>query len=353
MPRERTFWLILASLILAGFVASLFGQRPHTEQVTLSPEAPPLESQKSIARVWKEAEFKKIAAIPTGQGSRLERPTLLRTDRQRNLYVLDSEHRRIERISPSGELLATYASDFQNPSDVVVAESGEVWVCDPAPQQITVFSPKGRIARVIRLEAMPMRIALDPKGGFLAMLHAEGAQLFRRYSPEGRPLEAFGTFFPEARQNALTADGWFLPIGSGAIAYPFENAGLLASYSLDGRLRFFRETIDPAPLPVIAIDAAGGQRMAAKARRSTLSSSVLGDEIYLLGPQGKKSTRVLDVYGAKDGSYRYSLAPPDRDLRSFALAPGILYGASRHGLTIWHYSPPPLSRTSSASAVSF
>lgn len=354
MPRERTFWLLLGTLILAGFVVSWFSNRVRTEQLILAPEAPPLEPQKVTARVWREVRFEQISSIPTGQGTSLERPTFLRVDRQGNLFVLDSADRQIEKISAAGEPLATYGpADFQNPSDFAVAESGEVWVCDPNSKQITIFSPGGQIARVIRLDARPIRIILDARGGFLVLQDAGASGLFHRYSAEGRPLGSFGTFFPDALQNSLTADGWLLGIGSRASAHAFRHAGLLASYTQDGRLRFFRETIDPVPLPKITIDSAGSQRMDRKRRRSALSVSALGDEIYLLGTEGTKSTRVLDVYGAEDGSYRFSLASPDHGLHSLTMAPGRLYGARQHDLTIWRYSLLPPLRTPSAAAVHY
>lgn len=354
MPRVQTFWLLLVSLILAGFVASWFNDRVRTEQLSLAPEAPPLEPQKVTARVWREARFEQVSAIPTGQGTSLERPTFLRVDRQGNLFVLDSADRQIEKRSAAGELLETYGpADFQNPSDFTVSENGEVWVCDPNSEQITIFSPGGQIARVIRLDAMPLRIALDARGGFLAILHAGDSGLFRRYSAEGRALQSFGTFFPSPLQNSLTADGWLLGIGSGAFAYPFRHAGLLASYTQDGRLRFFRGTIDPVLLPEIAIDSSGGQRKDRKNRLSALSASALGGEIYLLGTEERKGTRVLDVYSAKDGSYQYSLTPPGHSLHSLALAPGRLYGAGEHDLTTWRYFPSASSTTPSAAAVHY
>lgn len=354
MPRERTFWLLLVSLILAGFIASWFSNRVRTEQLTLAPEAPPLEPQKVTARVWREARFEQLFAIPTGQGTSLERPSFLRVDPQGNLFVLDSADRQIEKISAAGELLGTYGpADFQNPSDFAVAENGEVWVCDPNSKQITIFSPGGQVARVIRLDVIPVRIALDTRGGFLAMLHVGGSGLFRRYSAEGRPLESFGTFFPAALQNSLTADGWLLGIDSGAFAFPFRHAGLLASYTLDGRLRFFRATIDPVLLPEIAIDSNGGQRTDRKRRLSALSAGALGGEIYLLATEGRGRTRLLDIYSAEDGSYQYSLTPPDQGIHSLALAPGRLYGARQHDLAIWQYSPLPLPLTPSAAAVHY
>jgi hypothetical protein len=43
----------------------------------------------------------------------------------------------------------------------------------------------------------------------------------------------------------------------------------------------------------------------------------------------------LDVYGAADGSYRYSMKPPEPDARYVVLTEDRLYSASKRGLTIW------------------
>jgi hypothetical protein len=123
-------------------------------------------------------------------------------------------------------------------------------VLDPDRRRITVLSPQGAVAR---------RIALDGRNGFVAALHRSGKRLFQRFSASGEPGAAFGTFFQEEVQSSLTADGWIVPSGPDAFVYPFRHVGLLASYTVDGRLRFFRRTIDPLRLPPVHFDTAGGQ----------------------------------------------------------------------------------------------
>ena len=39
MPRERTFWMVLASLVLVGIVAGSFTRRTGTYPLTLAPGA--------------------------------------------------------------------------------------------------------------------------------------------------------------------------------------------------------------------------------------------------------------------------------------------------------------------------
>lgn len=334
MPRERVFWLVLASLILAGLAASFFGDRPRTVPLTLSPEAPPLVAQTAAARSWREARFERIADIPAGETLPLRNPTLLRLDGRRNLYVLDSGESQVERYSLDGKLAAVYGpADLGNPSDVAVAEDGSVQVLDPDRRRITVFSPQGTIARRISLDRNVFRIALDGQGGFVAALHRSGKHLFQRFSGSGEPGVSFGTFFPEELQSSLTADGWIVPTGPDTFAYPFRHAGILASYTVDGRLRFFRRTIDPLRLPPVHFDAAGLQTINPAEPQASFSASVVGPDLFVLDAASKD--RVLDVYDVETGTYRWSLRPPEPDARYVVLTADRLFSASRRGVTIW------------------
>lgn len=335
MPRERVFWLVLASLILAGLAASFFGGRPRTVQLALSPEAPPLVAQTAVARSWREARFEPIATIPAGESLPLRNPTLLRLDGRGNLYVLDSGESQVERYSLDGRLASVYGpADLGNPSDVAVGEDGSVRVLDPDRRRITVFSPQGAIARRIDLDRNIFRIALDGRNGFVAVLHRSGKHLFQHFSAGGEPGAAFGIFFPEETQSSLTADGWIVPTGPDAFVYPFRHAGLLASYTLDGRPRFFRRTIDPLRLPPVRFDTAGGQTIDPAAPQASFSASVVGRDLFVLSA-GNGKDRVIDVYDVETGSYRESLRPPEPDARYVVLTADRLFSASHRGVTIW------------------
>ena len=335
MPRERVFWVVLASLILAGLAASFLGDRPRTVPLTLSPEAPPLVAQTAAARSWREARFEPIAGIPAGERLPLRNPTLLRLDGRGNLYVLDSGESQVERYSLDGRPASVYGpADLGNPSDVAVGEDGSVRVLDPDRRRITVFSPQGTVASRIDLDRAVFRFALDGQNGFVAALHRSGKSLFQRFSAGGEPGAAFGTFFPEEVQSSLTADGWIIPTGPDAFVYPFRHAGLLASYTFEGRPRFFRRTIDPLRLPPVRYDAAGLQTIDPAAPQASFSASVVGRDLFVLSAASGKD-RVVDVYDVETGSYRWSLRPPEPDARYVVLTADRLFSASRRGVTIW------------------
>ena len=334
MPRERGFWVVLASLIVAGLVASFFGGRPRTVRLTLSPEAPPLVAQTATARSWREARFERIAAIPAGETLPLRNPTLLRLDGRGNLYVLDSGESQVERYTLDGQPGAVYGpADLGIPSDVAVAEDGTVQVLDPDRRRITVFSSQGAVVRRIALDRNVFRISLDGRNGFVAVLHRSGKHLFQRFSANGEPGATFGTFFPEEVQSSLTADGWIVPSGPDSFVYPLRHVGILASYTFDGGLRFFRRTIDPLRLPPVHFDTAGGQTIGPTEPQASFSASVVGPDLFVLDASQKD--RVIDVYDAATGSYRWSMHPPEPDARYVVLTADRLFSASRRGVTIW------------------
>ncbi|HWN42822.1 MAG TPA: hypothetical protein VNW71_11410 [Thermoanaerobaculia bacterium] len=333
MPRERTFWMVLASLVVVGVIAGSFSRRAGTYPLELAPGSPQPVPQNARERVWKEAAFERAAEIPVGEN--LDLPTLLRVGPGGTVYVLDSGISRVLRLSPEGQVLTTYGDpSIANPTDVAVGPDGEVWVCDLDRQQIAVFSAAGRLLRKIEPDPPVARLALGPGDGFVATGSTGGEGLFRRYSEEGKLGSAFGNLFPEDLQTSMAADGWIVPGGDGFL-YPFRNAGLLISYTWDGRLRFFRQTIDPVSLPKVRVDSAGRQTVP-DATLVSISGSVVGDDLYIFGG----SRKVLDVYGVKTGSYRYSLRPPEEDARYVVLTEDRLYSASRRGVTVWRPRNP-------------
>jgi hypothetical protein len=329
MPRERTFWMVLASLVIVGVVAGSFGRRAATYPLTLAPGAPSPRPQETRERIWKEAGFERIATVPVGLA------TLLRPGPGGDVYVLDSGRSRVLRLSPEGRILTTYGDpSLGNPTDVAVGADGEVWVCDLDHNGIAVFSAAGGLIRRIDLDppAGRLALALAPEG-FVATSIAGGKGLFRKYSAEGEFQGSFGALFSEELQTSIAADGWIVP-GMDGFFYPLRNAGLLVSYGWDGRLRFFRQTIDPVPLPKVRVDAAGRQSVP-DATVVSISGSVVGDDLFVL-----TGGRVLDVYDVETGSYRYSLHPPEEDARYVVLAEERLYSASKRGVTVWKPRSP-------------
>lgn len=340
MPRQRGFWLLLGSLLLVGVIASLYGHRPRTVRLGLSAGAPVPVPQSTGGRVWKEASFEKVVSVPAGEGRPLKRPTVLRLDEEGSIFVLDSADREVERYSPSGELSGVYGSDeIQNPSDVNIDSGGRVWICDPAPKRLFVFSPQGKVIHRVSFDRMVWRMIQGPGGDLVATVPSGGEFLFQRFSATGLSGRQFGKLFERKLQSALTADGWMVPAGPNGFLYLFRHVGLIASYSIEGHLRYLRWTIDPVPLPEVRLDAAGGHFVSKDAPLASISGSVVGGELHVLSVRGG-GERVLDVYDAWSGAYIYSFWPPEMDSWYALLTSDRFYNANRQGLTIWRRTGP-------------
>ena len=333
MPRERAFWLVLGSMILIGLAAGLFAQRGGDRPLALVAGAPSPIAQESRGRNWRDVRFALVFQIRAGDSAAMEEPTLLRADSSGSLYILDSGGPQVLKVSDQGELLARYDhASMGSPTDVAVGSEGEVWVCDPERKAIAIFASDGGFLRRIAPHPPAARLAPGRRGGFVATGLTGGQGLFRRYSASGEFEGSFGALFAEEMHSSLAADGWIVSNGE-FLVYPFRNAGLLVSYSMDGRLRFFREAIAPVPLPSVHVDAAGLPSVDRNAPLASISGSIVGDELYVLSdaPGG----RALDVYETEHGSYRYSLHSPEADARFVVVTADRVYSASRRGVTVW------------------
>jgi hypothetical protein len=112
---------------------------------------------------------------------------------------------------------------------------------------------------------------------------------------------------------------------------------LLAAYTMEGRPLFFRRTLEPVPLPEIHIDATVGQSIPQESPLASISGSAVGTDLWVLSATGDGTSgeRVLDVYDAGTGTYRYSVEPPEKDARYVVLTGERLFSAGRGDVTIW------------------
>ncbi|HEX5759931.1 MAG TPA: hypothetical protein VF121_12135 [Thermoanaerobaculia bacterium] len=337
-PRERTFWLLLVSIVVVGSAAGLLRNGATTIPLELAPGAPQPQPQVARQRTWREVPFMPIAAIPAGEGQPLRLPTLLRAGPSGEAYVLDSGGPAVGRISRQGELESRRTvAGAGDPTDLAVARDGSIWIADPDRGRVHVLPPAGAAPQAIDLEVPAVRI-FPRSEGFIATPLRRSPALFLHYDGEGRLLSSFGRLFPESVQSALTIDGWMVDAGAGAFVFLFRHAGLLAAFEADGSLRFIRRTVNLVPLPAVHVDAAGRQRLDPEAPLASIAGGIVGGSIFVLSAAG--SERSLDVYDAAEGTYRYSLRPPETAARYVAVTGDRFYSASRRGVTVWQWTPP-------------
>lgn len=116
-----------------------------------------------------------------------------------SLYVLDTQSRRVLRLSRAGQLLASYAAgvDLARPVDLALEEpSGTVLVADGAYVQIVAFHPLGGAARVVTLRG-DERHRVSSIAGLAAGAEAlyvsdPACGCIARLARDGRVLDTFG-----------------------------------------------------------------------------------------------------------------------------------------------------------------
>jgi hypothetical protein len=346
MPRERAFWWVLGSLILVGAAAGILNRRGGDRPLALVAGSASPVPQEKRARFWRARRFELVDRVPAQSGGVFELPTLLRGDSAGSIYVLDSGKPRIVKLAPNGRLVVAFQDvSMGNPTDFTRSSRGQLWVCDPDLRSLSVFDSSGSLLRAMKPEPPIARLAPTPEGGCVATSVAGGPALFHRYSASGENEGSFGRFFEDPLQSARAADGWIVG-GSGFFVYFFRNIGLIAAFTWDGTPRYLRTTIAPVPPIQVHIDAAGHPSVDRRAPLASVGGGVWKDELYVLS-EIAPGRRILDVYGVDDGSYRYSIRPPEDDARSILLAEGRLYVASHRGVSVWRDSPASVPTRSS------
>ncbi|HEX4960531.1 MAG TPA: hypothetical protein VF173_06810 [Thermoanaerobaculia bacterium] len=343
MPRERTFFLVLATLIVAGFAVGHFSQSRREVQPELAVHPRP---QAERARTWRQPSFVKTLEISPATGAPLVRPLSLKEERSGDLLVLDWSAGSVRRFSPSGEEKVSYhlpaGAKGGSPEDFDVDAAGNVWICYHDDGTVAELDPGGRLLQTWHLASRPHRVLTSNEEARLVAFAADnGPDLFDRYSGKGELLGGFGRLLAGGAQDLLTLDGDVAHDGAGGFVYVATHTGLLASYSLTGEPRFLVESIDPVPLPKLIENSGQPHRLAPGSRLAGLTVSVSGDQVYVLvdlPSENGESTRALDVYSNRDGKYLYSFKAPERT--PFALVAGDrLYTIHEDVVTRWVMAP--------------
>lgn len=340
MLRDKTFFLVLATLIVAGIAAGPFHRKEREIQPALRADGPRPRSQPGPARVWRERSFVRTLSLSPGAGAPLSRPLSLKEDRSGDLLVLDWSAGGVRRFSPDGKPGAFYRSPLgtpaASPDDFDVDAVSNVWICSHDTGTVVELDPAGKPLASWHLANGPHRVLAPGQGHLVVFASDPGPDLFGRYSEKGKLLDGFGRLLAGDLQDTLALDGDVARDGDGLV-YAATHAGLLAAYRLDGDLRFLVRTIDPVELPKILESPNGERRVAPGSPFAALAVSVSGGRIHVLvdapAPDGGPG-RALDVYDDRDGRYLYSFHAPER--ASFALVSGDrLYTIRGDEVTRW------------------
>jgi DNA-binding beta-propeller fold protein YncE len=88
---------------------------------------------------------------PSTKPGRFTLPDALAVDGLGNVYVADTGNARIQKLSPSGAVLAVFGTrgpgpgQFRDPTGIAVDAQGNIYIVDGANRQVTKLSPSGAI----------------------------------------------------------------------------------------------------------------------------------------------------------------------------------------------------------------
>jgi hypothetical protein len=262
------------------------------------------------------------------------------------VLVLDLNDSTVKEYAESGELIHKYSNNSEEmPGQVIdfaLEPDGSVWMTDPNSDLLNIKQDGSVSHRLPQVHAH--RLAWV--GDRLLVLTVPspalhfGDKLFLTLSSDGELLARFGELvadnahFGSAVIGQPTADS-----GSKAFVYAPYRAGLLACLTLDGKLQYLVQTIQPLPLPQLQVMPSGAIR--ASSPEGTLDVAVANDLIFVLSATPNENNgsqavarSIVDVYTLDSGEYKYSFTLP---LKCSVLAVWntTLYAASRNLVYEW------------------
>ena len=123
------------------------------------------------------------------------------------LYVADSEHHRVLKFGPSGELVDTWGrrgtapGEFNQPSDIAIDAEGAVYVADMGNHRVQKFSADGTHLMTVggtwgeSCADAPFAASVDvDAAGTIYVLHGGGRYKVARFTPAGASIGCWGEF---------------------------------------------------------------------------------------------------------------------------------------------------------------
>ncbi|HEX8959019.1 MAG TPA: PA14 domain-containing protein [Solirubrobacterales bacterium] len=197
----------------------------YPNPATLVPETPvPPPTGWSDGSALPQAGLRQAAVL--GKDAQLRDPRGVAVDADGNVYVADTGNARVVKLSPVGEVLATWGQkgtgegEFQEPVAVAVEPAGSILVLDAAEGYIQRFSPEGAFLARFGGPAIrpyhPRGLAVEA-GGDVAVADTGGSQV-DLLDPDGKLIAKLGQRGSGAGQIVEPTDVIRLPDGGFVVA---------------------------------------------------------------------------------------------------------------------------------------
>lgn len=215
----RRFWIVLVtmSIVAAGFSA------PRALSVSASGHSHTVPAQKKCKKGYhqvhgtckkKHAIAPASTPIPTALPALLDHPDELAIDAQGNMFVtegFEGAHSRVLKLSPTGQLLATFGTDgsgpgqFNSPLGVALDMQGNLYVADFFNDRVQKFSPTGEVLTTWGSTGVgpgkfrgPLGVALDAQGNVYVTDAGSADGSFtdyriQKFSPAGQEISSWGS----------------------------------------------------------------------------------------------------------------------------------------------------------------
>jgi sugar lactone lactonase YvrE len=165
----------------------------------------------------------------------LASPFAVAADSEGDLWVTDTDHNRVEELSPSGRLRAIVGrNDLERPEGIAVSPSGTIWVSDTGHDRLVEFSPNGSVLALVgdqgtgvgQFEA-PTAVAVSPLGDVYAA--DQGNNRVEEFSSGGSYLSSVAVATPDGVALNRSGDLWVSSpsYADGNAVYEFSRRGSL------------------------------------------------------------------------------------------------------------------------------
>ncbi len=244
------------------------------------------------------------------------------------LYVMDTESFLINKYDvTSGELLGviTAAKDAHVPNPysggIRLINDEDFWVYGLDKARITRMRTSGEILDAIKYTSGEFHAA-SRSGNYVVARFYDDHELFHTHTPKDRSQASFGILTSEkleidgrvVKGHGLSFTGGVISDGSESFLYAASFGGLMLSYTMDGSLRYFRESIKPGMFPELVPYEGEAKNTVMtvnqeQARQSQVPLNVWnGTAYYAVREYDDEITLwTIDAYDYDTGDYLYSI----------------------------------------------